>query len=74
MNAQLFKLFKKLPAVDRRRLCEWTQCGLFNKRPDVSALCAYLAAHAERPEALKAERLHEAAFPGQAYRAARRSV
>lgn len=71
MNTQLVKLFKKLPTADQRRLCAWTQCGLFNKRPDVSALCVYMTAHAGRPEALQAERLHEAAFPGQPYQAAR---
>lgn len=71
MDARLLKLFKKLSPADQRRLCDWTQCPLFNKRPDVAALCAHIAAHANRPEALKAERLHEAAFPGQPYQAAR---
>ena len=70
MNARLIKLFKKLPVAEQRRLCEWTRCSLFNRRPDVIALCDYMAANAGRPEALRAERLHEAAFPGQAYQAA----
>lgn len=71
MDARLIKLFRKLSSAEQRRLCEWTQCSLFNKRPEVSALCAYMAAHENRPEALKAERLHEAVFPGQPYQAAR---
>lgn len=71
MDARLLKLFKKLPPADQRRLNEWTQCPLFNKRTEVAALCTYLTANAARPEALKAERLHEAAFPGQPYQAAR---
>ena len=56
MDARLIKLFRKLSSAEQRRLCEWTQCSLFNKRPEVSALCAYMAAHENRPEALKAER------------------
>lgn len=71
MDARLIKLFRKLSPLDQRRLCEWTQCPLFNKRPDVAALCTYMTANANRPEALKAEQLHEAAFTGQAYQAAR---
>jgi hypothetical protein len=71
MDTRLIKLFKKLPAADRRRLCEWTQCSLFNKRPEVAALCAHITANAARPDALRAEHLHEAAFPGQPYQAAR---
>ncbi|HOY05398.1 MAG TPA: hypothetical protein PLO67_08350 [Saprospiraceae bacterium] len=71
MDARLLKLFKKLPAADRRRLCEWTQCSLFNKRPEVAALCAHITQHAAHPDSMRAERLHEAAFPGQVYQAAR---
>ncbi len=71
MDARLIKLFRKLSSAEQRRLCEWTQCTLINKRPEVSALCAYMAAHAARPDALRAERLHEAAFPGRPYQAAR---
>lgn len=71
MNARLIKLFKKLQAADQRRLCEWTQCGLFNKRPEVTALCLHITQHAAHPDALRPERLHEAAFPGQPYQAAR---
>ena len=48
MDARLIKLFRKLSSAEQRRLCEWTQCTLINKRPEVSALCAYMAAHAAR--------------------------
>lgn len=52
-------------------MCIWTQCSLFNRRPEVSALCAYLETNADKPSALVAERLFEAAFPGEPYAPAR---
>jgi hypothetical protein len=67
----LLRLFKKLSPADRRRLCEWTRCRLVNKRASTAALCAYLAEYADQGSACTPERLFAAAFPGEAFHAAR---
>ncbi|MEY3248670.1 MAG: hypothetical protein RL742_713, partial [Bacteroidota bacterium] len=67
----LLRLFKKLSPADRRRLCEWTRCSLMNKRASTAVLCAYLAEHADQGSACTPEQLFAAAFPGEAFHAAR---
>ena len=67
----LLRLFKHLPPAERRRLCEWTRCTIANKRASTTALCDYLAKHADQAGTLTPERLYAAAFPGQAFDAAR---
>jgi hypothetical protein len=65
----LIRTFKQLSAKDLRALSDFTRCGIFNRRDDVTRLCDYLAAHVGKPapKAFEAERLHEAAYPGKAF-------
>ena len=50
-------------------MVDFVRCPIFNRRPEVTRLCAYLAIHIGKPaqKAFTAERLFEASFPGQAY-------
>lgn len=75
----LLYTLRRLDAKELRALCRVVQCEAFNRRPEVSRLCDYIAgqvsaAQSRRsmPEeslarALEPERLFAAAFPGQPY-------
>ncbi|MBL7795832.1 MAG: hypothetical protein JNJ90_04940 [Saprospiraceae bacterium] len=75
----LLYTLRRLDAKELRTLCRVVQCEVFNRRPEVSRLCDYIAdqvasAHGRRsaPEEslariLGPERLFAAAFPGAPY-------
>jgi len=75
----LLYTLRRLDARELRTLCRVVQCDAFNRRPEVSRLCDYIAgqvaaANGRRsaPElslarALEPERLFAAAFPGKPY-------
>lgn len=65
-SSLLLRTLRKLPAKERRALCDFVRCGCFNRRDDVTRLCEYLVAQVGKPtpKAFGAERLFEAACPG----------
>jgi len=68
-SSLLLRTLRKLPAKERRGLAEFVRCGCFNRRDDVTRLCAYLIEELGKPKpgAFEAERLFEAACPGQQF-------
>ena len=68
-NTLLLRTLKQLPPKDLRALRDFARCACFNRRDDVARLCDYLVAHLGKPipKAFEAERLFEAACPGQPF-------
>lgn len=68
-NTLLLRTLKQLPPKDLRALRDFARCACFNRRDDVARLCDYLVAHVGKvaPGAFEAERLFEAACPGQPF-------
>jgi len=65
----LIRAFQQLSAKESSALVEYVRSPLFNRRPEVTRLCEHLAAHIGKPaqKAFEAQKLFEAAFPGEVY-------
>lgn len=65
----LVRAFHQLSTKETLALVTFVRCPLFNRRPEVTRLCEYLAAHVGKPtqKAFDAERLFSAAYPGEVY-------
>lgn len=68
-SSLLVRAFKQLSAKDCSALVEFVRCPLYNRRAETTYLCEYLETHVAKPgqKAFAAERLFEAAFPGEVY-------
>jgi hypothetical protein len=68
-NSILLRTLQKFDKKDLRALCELSTCGQFNRRPEVTRLCDYLAEQLPRYDAstLTPEKLFAAAFPSEIY-------
>ena len=65
----LVRAFQQLSAKESQAFAEFAKCPLFNRREEVTRLSEYLANHIGKPasKAFEAERLFNAAFPGEKY-------
>lgn len=68
-DSLLTRTLKQLSRKERTALVEFTRCGCFNRREEVSRLCAYLAENIDNPDrkALDPSSLFTAAFPSQVF-------
>lgn len=70
---QLLQTIRSLQPRERVALCDFANCAVFNRRPEVLRLCQYLSKHVDRSTSasLSPQRQFEAAFPGEIYDNAR---
>ncbi len=68
-SSLLIRAFQTLRGKETQAFVDFIRCPCFNKRQEVTRLCEYLAFHIGKPaqKAFSAERLFEAAFPGEVY-------
>jgi len=68
-SSLLIRSIHQLPSRERDSLLDFLRCPIFNRRDEVTRLCAYLLQHAGKPDpkAFKAEGLFAAACPGEPY-------
>ncbi len=68
-SSLLIRAVLQLPSKESRALLEFVRCPLFNRREEVTRLCEHMVAHMGKPtqKPFAAERLFEAAFPGDVY-------
>jgi hypothetical protein len=69
----LVKTWRRLSPAERRAVADLTRTPVFNRRPDVTRLADYLVSALSGPGAgrLAPEGLHDGAFPGEPFDAAR---
>lgn len=68
-SSLLIRAFQALIGKETQIFIDFIRCPLFNRRPEVTRLCEYLANYIGKPaqRAFEAERLFAAAFPDEPY-------
>ncbi len=68
-SSLLIRAFQQLSAKESSAFVEFVRCPLFNRRPEVTRLCEYLATYIGKPaqKSFAAEKLFEIAFPNDVY-------
>jgi hypothetical protein len=68
-SSLLIRAFQQISAKESSAFLHFVRCPLFNRRPEVTRLCEYLAIQMGKPapKAFAAEKLFDIAFPTEVY-------